>query len=160
MSDDSPLVRGDPVPRGPNRRGTGPLVSPLTWQRWRENSAIPRRRGTRLSPRRRGTRSGACESPPKHEAEYQSPHRLDKDSKYRCASISLLDLNNLPSGVTKKRSRSPLLEPVFRTLYFTCHPLGSSRNSICPFRRPLLPSLYGKNTIKYTESCVQLYTIE
>ena len=48
--------------RGPNRRSTSPLVSPLTWQRPREYSAIPRRRGTRLSPRRRGTRRAGCES--------------------------------------------------------------------------------------------------
>ena len=40
-------------------------------------SALPRRRGTRLFPRRRGTRGGGCESPPKHEAEYLPPHRLD-----------------------------------------------------------------------------------
>ena len=59
MSDDSPLVRGDPVPRGPNRRGTGPLVSPLTWQRWRKtfrSSAAPRHAAVSATSRHAGRR--------------------------------------------------------------------------------------------------------
>ena len=59
MSDDSPLVCGDPVPRGPNRRGTGPLVSPLTWPRPRKtfrSSAAPRHAAVSATSRHAGRR--------------------------------------------------------------------------------------------------------
>ena len=144
----------------PNRRGTGPLLSPLTWPRSRKPSALSLAASRHAAvPATSRHAEWSVREPSQARSRIPVTSPLGQGLQVQVRLHLRVGPQELAVWRNQKAVTLALARASFPYLIVHLPSVGQLEELDLSFSAPSA-SLYRKNTIKYTESCVQLYKIE